>query len=64
VSEHLLTVHDVAQRLRVSPGTVRRWLRDGKLRGSRFGGDRIGYRVRETEVERLIASGETASVHV
>jgi excisionase family DNA binding protein len=53
--EHLLTVREVAERIRSSPETVRRWLRQGKLRGFRPGGTRLGYRVAESELQRFLA---------
>ena len=54
----LLTVPEVAQRIRVSPELVRRWLRDGRLRGVRLGGTRLGWRIPDDEVERfLFAAG-------
>jgi excisionase family DNA binding protein len=49
----VLKVPEVARRLRVSPETVRRWLRDGELRGVRFS-DRGGWRVLSSEVERKL----------
>ena len=52
--QRLLTVREVAERLRSSPETVRRWLRQGKLRGFRPGGTKLGYRVPETELVRFI----------
>ena len=54
VTEQLLTVQDVAARLRITPETVRRWLRTGKLRGALPGGDKMGYRIAEGEVTRLL----------
>ena len=48
--QRLLTVREVAERLRSSPETVRRWLRQGKLRGFRPGGTKLGYRVPESEL--------------
>lgn len=54
VSENrLLTVKEVAERLRVNPETVRRWLRQGRLRGVLMGGDRGGYRISENEMRRI-----------
>jgi excisionase family DNA binding protein len=53
--QRLLTVREVADRLRSSPETVRRWLRQGKLRGFRPGGTRLGYRVSEGELQRFLA---------
>jgi excisionase family DNA binding protein len=50
---NLLTVREVAARLRLHPETVRRWLRDGRLRGARIKGSG-GYRVLESEVQRLL----------
>ena len=55
VDEPLLTVQEVAAQLRVNPETVRRWLRQGKLRGRLLGGDRAGYRIPASEVKRLVA---------
>jgi excisionase family DNA binding protein len=62
--EQLLTVAQVAERLQAHPETVRRWLRAGKLRGSKVGGSRLGYRISEGELERFLrvdgrAGGET-----
>ena len=44
-----LTVAEVAERLRVYPGTVKRWLRDGKLVGVQLG-DRAGWRIAEEDL--------------
>jgi len=59
--QRLLTVREVAERLRSSPEAVRRWLRTGKLRGYRPGGTKLGYRVSESELQRFIASSEVAT---
>ncbi len=56
--EQLLTVPDVAKRLRVSEWTVRDWLRDGKIRGFRIGGRKTGWRVRASEIERFLSDAE------
>jgi excisionase family DNA binding protein len=52
--QRLLTVREVAERIRSSPETVRRWLRQGKLRGFRPGGTKLGYRVPEGELQRFL----------
>ncbi len=52
--QRLLTVREVAERLRASPETVRRWLRRGKLRGFQPGGTKLGYRVSESELQRFL----------
>jgi excisionase family DNA binding protein len=56
--DRLLTVSEVAERLRVYPETVRRWLRSGRLNGIRLGGTKLGYRIPESEVRRLLSTGE------
>jgi excisionase family DNA binding protein len=52
--ERILTTAEVAERLRVTEWTVRQWLLAGKLRGSRPGGRRAGWRVRESDLERYL----------
>ena len=47
--ETWLTVRQVAQRLQLHEETVRRWLRDGKLKG-RLLSDRGGYRIAASEL--------------
>jgi excisionase family DNA binding protein len=57
--QRLLTVREVAERIRSSPETVRRWLRQGKLRGFRPGGTKLGYRVPESELQRFIRRSQS-----
>ena len=49
----LLTVSDVAERLKVSPETVREWLRTGALDGYNLGGQ-AGWRITEAAIDRLL----------
>jgi excisionase family DNA binding protein len=56
---HVLTVKEAAEQLRVNPITVQRWLRSGRLRGARLGGKKVGWRIPEAEVRRLL-TGEHA----
>jgi len=56
--EELLTVDEVARRLKLHPETVRRWIRAGKLRAIRLGSDRAGLRIRASEVQRLLGAGD------
>jgi excisionase family DNA binding protein len=51
--DRLLSVPEVAARLRVSPETVRRYLRRGRLKGVKVGGQTSPYRVSEAEVRRI-----------
>ena len=55
----LLTVNEVAARLRLNPRTIRRWIKSGKLQGIDFGSDRAGYRIRATQVELLLRGEQT-----
>lgn len=38
---HLLTTAEVAERFRVNPGTVQRWVREGRLKATRPAGSRL-----------------------
>jgi excisionase family DNA binding protein len=53
-AEEYLTVPEAAARLKVGAETVRVWLRQGKLRGSRPGGTKAGYRIPQSEVDRVL----------
>lgn len=53
-AERLLRVADVAEQLDIHPETVRVWLRDGRLRGVRLGGDKLGWRIPASELERIM----------
>ena len=50
-TDHLLTVHEVAEIMRVSNMTVYRLIRAGELRAARVG---RGYRIRERDVEAYL----------
>jgi excisionase family DNA binding protein len=52
--EQMLTVRQTAERLGATQDTIRRWLRTGKIRGVMPGGTKLGYRVPESEVRRLL----------
>lgn len=53
----MLTVEQVAERLGAHPETVRRWLRSGTIKGVRPGGMKLGWRIPESEVRRLLGGG-------
>lgn len=61
VQSEYLNVNEVATRFRVSPRTVRRWLRQGLVRGIKLGAQdargRTGWRIPLSEVERIEATG-------
>jgi excisionase family DNA binding protein len=48
---HLMTVNEVAERVRVNPRTVRRWIDAGKLRAAKVMG---GVRVEARELDNLV----------
>jgi excisionase family DNA binding protein len=48
-----LTVNEVAERLKVTPLTVRRWLNAGALSGMQLG-DRAGCRITEGAVQTFL----------
>jgi excisionase family DNA binding protein len=54
--EELLTVEEVAGRLKVHPETVRRWLREGRLDGYRIS-RKGGWRVRPESITRMLEEG-------
>jgi excisionase family DNA binding protein len=55
-----LTAAEVAERLKVYPGTVKRWLREGSLAGMQLG-DRAGWRVSEEDLEAFIEQRRNVS---
>jgi excisionase family DNA binding protein len=52
----LMTVHEVAQQLRVDDTTVRRWIKNGVLDAVRLPhlNKRESYRIRQETIERLL----------
>ncbi|MHB1006599.1 MAG: helix-turn-helix domain-containing protein [Chloroflexota bacterium] len=53
--DRLLTVPEVAARIRTTSDTVRRWIRNGRLHAVMLGGTKLGYRIREDELVRFMA---------
>lgn len=53
----MLTVKQAAALLQVHIVTVQRWLRGGQIKGVRLGGTKAGWRIPESEVERLLRGG-------
>ena len=54
MAEELLTVEDVAERLKLTPYTIREWLKAGRMRGIRLGSRRAGWRIPLSEVDRFL----------
>jgi excisionase family DNA binding protein len=57
--ERMLKVADVAERLGAHPETIRRWLKSGRLRGVLPSGDKFGWRIPESEIERFWQESES-----
>jgi excisionase family DNA binding protein len=55
----LLTVHEVANHLRVDDTTVRRWIKAGAMDAIMLPhkGNRQGYRVKKSTLDALLGSG-------
>lgn len=52
----MLDIEEVAEKLKISDGTIRRLVREGKLRAYRIGGKRGRLRFREEDLELYIES--------
>lgn len=63
-SDPLLTVKEVAERLRLNPRTILRWIQTGKLHAIGFGSDRAGYRIRASEIELLLGGEQTQQLRL
>jgi excisionase family DNA binding protein len=59
MGEQGLTVFDAASRCNVPPATVRRWIREEKVRATMLGGTKTGYRIPESEIDRLLRGTST-----
>lgn len=59
--DELLTVREVAKRLRVDDTTVRRWIKSGALEAITLPhrGKRQAYRVKRSTLEKLLGTGPT-----
>jgi len=55
-AERMLTVREAAERIGATEDTLRRWVRSGKIRAAMPGGTKLGYRVPESEVRRLLTT--------
>jgi excisionase family DNA binding protein len=60
MSSELLTVEEVAERFRVNPQTVRRWIRRGLLPAAKVGGKE--WRLRAEDVEAQLRTPDSAQL--
>ncbi len=58
--ENYLTPEEAADRYRIKVGTIRKWLRQGKLQGYKVGGTL--WRIPETELESFIKGDNNMEV--
>jgi excisionase family DNA binding protein len=58
VDETWFTPQEIADRLKVSPFAVRRWIREGRLRAVLLGGKKTGYRIRESDLNAFLKRAE------
>ena len=56
MSTEWLTVEEIAQQLKMHVDTVRGWIRDGKLKATRFGRD---YRVKREDFDKFVQDRTT-----
>jgi excisionase family DNA binding protein len=54
MEDELLTVNEIADRLKVHPETVRRWIRTGRLRGVLAGTNQAGFRVWASDLQAFL----------
>lgn len=54
MAEEMLTLKQAAARLSLKEDTLRRWLAAGKLHGVKIGATKGGWRVPESEIERIL----------
>jgi len=57
-ADELLTVDEVAERVKVNPETVRRWIKSGRLPAVRPAGG--PYRIHSTDLDHLFGSAPKA----
>ena len=51
--DELLSVNEVAARMRAHPETIRRWLKTGRIHGFLPGDNKLGWRIPASELDRL-----------
>jgi excisionase family DNA binding protein len=56
--EEYYSVQQIAARLHVGTPAVRRWINSGRLRATMPGGQRIGFRVRASDLEAFLKATE------
>ncbi len=60
MDESWYTVNEVAEHLKINPETIRVWLRHGRLRGVKIAGGRVGWRIPDSELQRVLTQGQAS----
>jgi excisionase family DNA binding protein len=61
MNERLLTPDEAANILRVSSQTVRRWLRNGSIKGTKVGDGRL-WRISESTINEFVRAAQSDAV--
>ncbi len=54
MAEEVLTLEEAAGLLKVPVGTIRRWLREGRIPVVKLGGQKTGWRVLRSDLDRFV----------
>ena len=57
MDDRYMTVDEFATKARIGAGTIRRWIRSGKLHAVMIGGTKLGYRIPRNEYARICDLG-------
>jgi excisionase family DNA binding protein len=60
MKEQALTPDEAAKILKVSPQTIRRWLRDGSIKGTKVGGGKL-WRISQATIDGYLESCDVAA---
>lgn len=52
--QEMLTVNEAAARLKLNPVTIRRWIKSKRIQAVSLGSDKAGYRIRASELHRVL----------
>ena len=52
--ENAIHLNDISERLNVNPETVRRWIRNGKLKAKSSGSKKEGFKISEASYKNFI----------
>lgn len=53
---HTLTAEQAAKQVGTTVRTIHNWLHQGKLNGVKPGGDKLGWRIPQAEIDRILGT--------